>query len=169
MTPREQFIVALKNRLDTYHGVPSGPVSLAYRIVELGRQMGKTRALIEALPEDGRVVIVVHNYRMTDHIKDMILDLRGRDYPIKEISFVTLEVYLNQDVSHVTSRGPLPAFVDNAVYDILATEFAERVNDFFNFEPEKSCVQSTHASTASSEKPSKKPRKTSKKSAPIGT
>jgi hypothetical protein len=115
--------------LDNYNGVPKGPGAVTRRMVDLGRQTGKTWAMVRALPDDGRAIIVVHRMVMKEHIMQMIRDMRGRDYPIKKLTFVTYQDFPN---SRIRGLGPRPVYVDNCVLDILVLDYVEQLNKMLN-------------------------------------
>jgi hypothetical protein len=117
------------SELDNFNGVPKGPGAVARRCVDLGRQTGKTWAMVRALPDDGRAIIVVHRMVMREHILHMIYDMRGRDYPVKQLSFVA---YKDFYTARIRSLGPRPVFVDNAVLDMLTIEYVQFLNQMLN-------------------------------------
>lgn len=74
------------------------------------RQTGKTKAMVEALPEGGSIVIV-HNGAMADYVRRMIEDLRGG-----RIALVTkVRTVATYDAAMGALTGVrLPVFLDHA-------------------------------------------------------
>lgn len=81
------------------------------------RGTGRTKRMIEALPEDGAVVIV-HNRPMTDYVRHMIIDVRG------------LEVAASCKVICITNHNDVwnlkgdkrPIHVDHTFWDLASSE-----------------------------------------------
>ena len=181
MNPREAFIVSNKNHLDRVFGKPKTPMQVAQRISDLGRHLGKTRTLIEALPDDGMAIIMVHKMSYANDLRQEIVDVRGRDYPVKELKFTTLDLW--SEDNHLRGLSPRPAFIDNAVYDQMALDLAQRFYGWFSppkrrvespteivkrITGEEECLpltESTITSTPGSGKTSKRSRTKSKRNA----
>ena len=160
MDSREAFLLSRKNLFNQTMGIPKTPVQVAYRMVDMGRALGKTRIMIEALPEDGNAIIVVWNRAAVDHIQHAIMDVRGREYPVKALRFMLYEEWKRDRGARFRGRR-CPVFVDNSVHDMLSVETTEWINSFWNNPP----CESTPTSIDTSEKSSSRSRKRSKKSA----
>lgn len=120
-----------KNRLNMTMGVPVTPVEVAWRMVDLGRQVGKTYMLVESLPEDGHAIVIVGNHSMALHIKDTIKRIWGPYYPIDKLHFVSLE-QIRSGKHRLRGLRPMPVFVDNDVLDMLTIEYVKDWNAMFN-------------------------------------
>jgi len=105
----------------------AGPIETPYEFanycVHLGRQLGKTTTLAEILPNEPCVVLV-HRLDMSESIKRTIRELRP-DYDLTNIKFVN---YNMPDQLRGLSR---PIYVDNAVLDIIQTEYVRNLNVYF--------------------------------------
>src|ERR1700761_5980834 len=105
------YLIERKERLDFYDGKPQTPNRVAHRMVDMSRGTGRTRILIEALPEDGRCVVLVWNTSTRDYLKSEIRDVRGYDFPIQEVKFLTWADWKKNLGERLRGYGPMPVFV----------------------------------------------------------
>lgn len=103
------------------------PVDVAEKYVELGRQNGKTTAMIAALPDE-KCAILAANQAAIDMIKARIEEIRP-EYNINNVVFLTYhpgsgwrDKLLFRDM-HV--------FIDNSVLDINSVSLTKAINDVY--------------------------------------
>jgi hypothetical protein len=123
-----------KERLDLTLGVPTTPVGVANRMIDLTRQTGRTMELVRALPADGKAIVFGWTRNGLDHIKHMIREHRGPDYPVKKVKFLVYDQFRKGD-RNLAGLESMPAFIDNQVFDMLSIEIAGWVNGFFERKP----------------------------------
>src|SRR5581483_7419313 len=108
----DAFILARTQFLDWTDGKPTTPIGVCQRMIGLGRCTGKTEALIKALPDDGKAIVLIwkHGSGVEEEFKYKVGKLRGPEYPIKNLRFLGYMEWKQRTFDHV--RGlQWPVFV----------------------------------------------------------
>lgn len=79
------------------------------------RGTGKTKALVESLPDSG-VIVIVHTRPMVEYITNMIRDVRGEDY-LKKCKVIC--------VAHETDTYKLRGAMKPILFDHACWEFTD--------------------------------------------
>ncbi len=97
--------------------VPTAMEGVCWAWEERQRATGRTRTLVDALPADGRCVILVLSLAASRHIQDEIRKSRGDEFPMRKVRFVSVESNNPADVYDLPElRGlQIPIFVDHTV------------------------------------------------------
>ena len=103
------------------------PVELAHKYVDLGRGMGYTTALINALPDE-RCAIVTMTWANADRIKKCIMELRP-DYNIDNVEFVTYQP--NSGWRDKLLFREMHVYFDNDVLDDIAVQHVSSMNQVY--------------------------------------
>lgn len=91
-----------------------------------GRRTGRTKAMVEALPASGAVV-VVHNRTMREYVEQMIDDLRGR--AVREVIDVCVVNNFESAQGALMGRR-VPILLDHAFEEKAPAHVMERVRVF---------------------------------------
>ena len=132
-------MIPLKEPLPDYTRASPGPWSSIYdakkpadlvRFQEdCDRQRGRTTNMIMALPRDGKCAIMVHSPDMRKHIKRMIYDLRGVDFPIVETRFAVWDPTTPFEEMRGQLRGfNGPIYIDHVVLYMMNHQLVKGLN-----------------------------------------
>lgn len=110
------------------HGDPKTPKQVASYGLDAARCTGRTHAMIMALPNEP-CVIVAHSHVWGKAIIESVRWLRP-SYDHRNITIATKEDFEIDPISVMSGRQ-MPIFVDNAVTDMLALEYVERLNEAY--------------------------------------
>ncbi len=103
------------------------PVNVATKYVELGRQNGKTKALVMSLPDEKCAILTIANDNH-DYIRTMIRDLRP-DYNLDNVLF--LEYSPGSGWRDKLLFRDMHVFLDNSVLDHNAIHLTKAINDVY--------------------------------------
>lgn len=106
--------------LNTVLGKPETPRDVVDRMIDLGRMVGKTQALIDALPDDGNADILILKSPSAKNLRERILASRGTGYPVRNLRFIARG-------QRRISGLERPLFIDNDVFDAMIMENADRI------------------------------------------
>lgn len=95
---------------------PQTPLELADFYVKVGRQTGRTTALINALPSDGNCIIIIWSINQQNHFIHQIKSIRP-DVNTDNIQFSYSRN--GKDIyPPIYNKDKLPIYIDNAVTDL---------------------------------------------------
>lgn len=119
---RDRFLREIHSSLDEHLGTPSTGKSVAYRYLELGRQLGKTTMMLKQL-KDGSIV-----FCQNSTLKRVVTDY------IRQHGISNCHVFVAKRLSDIKdnligiSYTPENVYVDNAIFD---QELEDIIVDFY--------------------------------------
>ena len=113
------------------HGPINSPTRYVDFCVYQGRRLGKTNALVAALPNEP-IHLVCHTRRWGEEIKRKIRESRP-DYDVKNITIIPYNSDMTEMWAETRGMKARPVYVDNDVLDMIQYEYVESLNKMFNY------------------------------------
>ena len=115
-------------KLIEYTGTPSNPLDVVRFQHELVRQQGRTTAMIDALPQSGRCVIVLLSHSMISLYMDCILRRRPT-FPVNNIVWVFGKTPDEVKGSSYIRGSSWPVFVEHTVLEKWLVDTIKQLNN----------------------------------------
>ena len=117
-------IKAKQDEYKRYHGPIDSPIRVALYAEFAGRALGKTYAMINAIPSKTEVYILVPTQAVGRSIESEMRYLRPDINP-KDVKYIT-DNTVNRDPD-LLRRNPRPVFVDNSYLDNMMIRIVSRL------------------------------------------
>lgn len=106
----------------------NSPESLTDYYTYIGRQKGKTYTLIQTLPSNEKVILVIHNRSVKRYIISLINSYRP-DINIKNILFHTYNYSFDEISPRIDIyQNKYKVYFDNAVFDMMNIHLTAKYN-----------------------------------------